>query len=155
MTKNDRKFMLLAIEQAQLARSIGEIPVGAVITDQNNNLISSGHNLRESTNDPTAHAEIIAIRQASEKLRSWRMENTTLYVTLEPCAMCIGAIVLARINRLVFGARDPKSGAVFSVYTIGSENKLNHDIKVTEAVLETECSNLLKDFFKVLRNTKD
>jgi len=151
MTENDRKFMLLAIEQAQLAGSIGEVPIGAVITDQNNNLISSGYNLRESSQDPTAHAEVIAIRNASDKLGSWRMEGTTLYVTLEPCAMCIGAIVLARIDRLVFGARDPKAGAVYSVFNIGTDTKLNHSIEVREGVLETECSALLKDFFSKLR----
>ena len=151
MTENDSKFMLLAIEQAQLAGSIGEVPIGAVITDQNNNLISSGYNLRESSQDPTAHAEVIAIRNASEKLGSWRMEETTLYVTLEPCAMCIGAIVLARIDRLVFGARDPKAGAVYSVFNIGTDTKLNHSVEVREGVLETECSALLKDFFSKLR----
>lgn len=151
MTDNDRKLMLLAIEQAQLAGSIGEVPIGAVITDQNNNLISTGHNLRETNQDPTAHAEIIAIRNASEKLQSWRMEGATLYVTLEPCAMCIGAIVLSRIRKLVFGARDSKAGAVFSIYNIGTDNKLNHSVEVIEGVLETECSNLLKDFFKALR----
>lgn len=151
MTENDIKFMLLAIEQAQLAGSIGEVPIGAVITDQYNNLISSGYNLRESSQDPTAHAEVIAIRNASEKLGSWRMEGTTLYVTLEPCAMCIGAIVLARIDRLVFGARDPKAGAVYSVFNIGTDTKLNHSVEVREGVLETECSALLKDFFSKLR----
>ncbi|MGB3365181.1 MAG: tRNA adenosine(34) deaminase TadA [Thermodesulfobacteriota bacterium] len=151
MTENDRKFMLLAIEQAQLAGSIGEVPIGSVITDQNHHLISTGHNLRESSHDPTAHAEIIAIRQASEKLQSWRMEGATLYVTLEPCTMCIGAIVLARISRLVFGARDPKAGAVYSVYNIGTDDKLNHNVEVIEGVCETECSDLLKDFFKDLR----
>jgi tRNA(adenine34) deaminase len=151
MTENDTKFMLLAIEQAHLAGSIGEVPIGAVITDQNNNLISSGHNLRETSQDPTAHAEIIAIRKASEKLGSWRMEGTTLYVTVEPCAMCIGAIVLARIDRLVFGARDPKAGAVYSVFNIGTDTKLNHSVEVREGVLETECSALLKDFFSKIR----
>ena len=151
MTDNDRKFMFLAIEEAQLAGSIGEVPVGAVITDLNHNLISSGHNLRETTKDPTAHAELIAIRKASEKLKSWRIEGATLYVTLEPCVMCMGAIVLARISRLVFGARDPKAGAVYSVYNIGSDKKLNHNVEVVEGVLETECSALLKDFFSELR----
>ena len=151
MTENDRKFMLLAIEQAQLAGSIGEVPIGAVITDQYNNLISYGYNLRESSQDPTAHAEVITIRNASEKLGSWRMEGTTLYVTLEPCAMCIGAIVLARIDRLVFGARDPKAGAIYSVFNIGTDTKLNHSVEVREGVLETECSALLKDFFSKLR----
>ena len=143
--------MLLAIEEAQLAGSIGEVPIGSVITDKDNNIISSGYNLREKNQDPTAHAEIIAIRQASEKLQSWRMDGTTLYVTLEPCAMCIGAIVLARISRLVFGARDTKAGAVYSVYNIGTDNKLNHSVEVIEGVLETQCSDLLKEFFKTLR----
>lgn len=151
MTDNDRKFMLLAIEQAQIARGIGEVPIGAVIVDKDNALLSSGHNLRETHQDPTAHAEIIAIRKASEKMGSWRMEGTTLYVTLEPCAMCIGAIVLSRISRLVFGARDSKAGAVFSVYNIGVDNKLNHNLEVIEGLFETECSNLLKEFFQTLR----
>ncbi|MFA9408417.1 MAG: tRNA adenosine(34) deaminase TadA [Candidatus Dadabacteria bacterium] len=151
MTDKDKKFMLLAIEEAQLAGSIGEVPIGSVITDKDNNIISSGYNLREKNQDPTAHAEIIAIRRASEKLQSWRMDGTTLYVTLEPCAMCIGAIVLARISRLVFGARDTKAGAVYSVYNIGTDNKLNHSVEVIEGVLETQCSDLLKEFFKTLR----
>ena len=148
MTDNDRKFMLLAIEQAQIAGSIGEVPVGAVVVDQDNNILASTHNLRETKQDPTAHAEIVAIREVSEKTGSWRMDGMTLYVTLEPCAMCIGAIVLARISRLVFGARDSKAGAVFSVYNIGVDNKLNHQVEVIEGVYELECSNLLKDFFK-------
>ena len=114
MTENDRKFMLLAIEKAQIAGSIGEVPIGCIITDINNNVIASGYNLRESNHDPTAHAEIIAIKNASEKLGSWRLDDCSLYVTIEPCSMCMGAIVLARINRLVFGARDSKAGAVFS-----------------------------------------
>ena len=151
MTDNDRKFMLLAIEQAQIAGSIGEVPVGAVIVDQDNQILASAHNLRETNQDPTAHAEIVAIRKASETAGSWRMDGTTLYVTLEPCAMCMGAIVLARITRLVFGARDPKAGAVFSVYNIGIDEKLNHGIEVIEGVYELECSSLLKDFFKTRR----
>jgi tRNA(adenine34) deaminase len=151
MTDNDRKFILLAIEQAQLAGSMGEVPIGAVITDKDNNLISSGYNLRESNHDPTAHAEIIAIKKASQKLSSWRLDGATLYVTIEPCPMCMGAIVLSRINRLVFGARDPKAGSVFSLYNIGTDNKLNHNVEVKEGVCEIECSNLLREFFKTLR----
>jgi len=151
MTDYDKKFILLAIEQAQLARSIGEVPIGAIITDKDNNLISSGYNLREINHDPTAHAEIIAIKKASEKLNSWRLDGCTLYVTIEPCPMCMGAIVLARINRLVFGERDPKAGSVFSLYNIGTDNKLNHNVEVKEGVCEIECSNLLREFFKALR----
>jgi len=151
MTDYDRKFMLLAIEQAQLAGSMDEVPIGAVITDKDNNLISSGYNLRESNHDPTAHAEIIAIKNAAKKLNTWRLDGTTLYVTIEPCPMCMGAIVLSRINRLVFGARDPKAGSVFSLYNIGTDNKLNHNVEVKEGVCEMECSNLLKEFFQTLR----
>ena len=151
MTKDDEKFMRLAIEQASIAGRIGEVPIGAVITDGADNIVSRGYNLRESQNDPTAHAEIIAIRKAGEATGSWRLEGSTIYVTLEPCVMCIGAIILARINRLVFGARDPKAGAVFSVYEIGSDRRLNHTVEVTEGVCAGECSALLKDFFSALR----
>ena len=152
MIKNDdEKFMRLAIEQASMAGRIGEVPIGAVITDGADNIVSRGYNLRESQNDPTAHAEIIAIRKAGEATGSWRLEDSTIYVTLEPCVMCIGAIILARINRLVFGARDPKAGAVFSVYEIGSDRRLNHTVEVTEGVCAGECSALLKDFFSALR----
>lgn len=147
----DEKYMRLAIEQAEIAGRIGEVPIGAVITDKAGRLISSGHNLRESTNDPTAHAEIIAIKKAGEELSSWRLDGATIYVTIEPCVMCMGAIILARIGRLVYGARDPKAGAVISVYNIGCENKLNHRIEFTEGVCGNECSNLLKDFFRSLR----
>lgn len=149
---DDEKYMRLAIEQAEIAGRIGEVPIGAVITDKSQKIISTAHNLRESTNDPTAHAEIIAIKRAGEKLGSWRLDGATIYVTVEPCVMCIGAIVLARIRRLVFGARDPKAGAVVSLYAIGSDNKLNHKIEYTEGVSVNDCSNLLKDFFKSLRS---
>jgi tRNA(adenine34) deaminase len=149
--KDDEKFMRLAIEQAQIASRMGEVPVGAVITDSSGKIVSTGYNLRESGNDPTAHAEIEAIRKAGEVFRSWRLEGSTIYVTIEPCLMCMGAIILARIVRLVFGARDPKAGAVFSVYDIGNDRRLNHAVEVTEGVCMEECSNLLKDFFKTLR----
>ena len=153
MIKNDdEKFMRLAIEQARIAGRIGEVPIGAVVTDGAGKVISSGYNLRESQNDPTAHAEIIAIRKAGEEYGSWRLEGSSIYVTVEPCVMCMGAIILARINRLVFGTRDPKAGAVFSIYEIGSDRRLNHTVEVTEGVCAGECSALLKDFFKTLRN---
>ncbi len=152
----DDKFMRLAIEQAQLAGRIGEVPIGAVITDKNNNVLSSGYNLRETKHDPTAHAEIIAIRSGASKSRGWRLNNSTLYVTIEPCAMCMGAIVLARIERLVFGARDPKAGAVFSVYNIGQDNnKLNHSVEVKEGVRGDECAGLIKEFFRTLRRKNE
>lgn len=150
---DDEKFMRLAIEQAEIAGRMGEVPIGAVITDNSHCIISTGYNLREHTNDPTAHAEIIAIKNAGEKLASWRLEGTTIYVTVEPCVMCIGAIILARIRRLVFGARDPKTGAVVSVYNIGSDHRLNHAVDISKGVCEDECSKLLKDFFKTLRKS--
>ena len=148
---DDEKYMRLAIEQAEIAGRIGEVPIGAVVVDKSQKILSCAHNLRESRHDPTAHAEIIAIRKAGGKLDSWRLDGTTIYVTVEPCVMCIGAIILARISRLVFGARDPKAGAVISVYEIGCDDKLNHKIEYTEGVLVKDCSHLLKDFFKSLR----
>ena len=152
MTNNDdEKFMRLAIEQAQIAGRIGEVPIGDVITDGGGNIVSSGYNLREAGNDPTAHAEVIAIRKAGEAFGSWRLEGAAIYVTIEPCLMCMGAVILARIGRLVFGARDPKAGAVFSVYDLGNDRRLNHTVEVTEGVCMEECSSLLKDFFKTLR----
>jgi tRNA(adenine34) deaminase len=154
MTKNeDERFMRLAIEQARIAGRMGEVPIGAVITDGEDKVISSGYNLREAGNDPTGHAEIIAIKKAGEALGSWRLEGSVLYVTIEPCLMCMGAIILARIKRLVFGARDPKAGAVFSVYEIGNDRRLNHTVEVTEGICAEECSALLKDFFKTLRKS--
>lgn len=150
---DDERFMRLAIEQAEIAGRIGEVPIGAVITDSSEQLISTGHNLRERTNDPTAHAEIIAIRKAGEKLQSWRLEGATIYITVEPCVMCIGAIILARIRRLVFGAKDPKAGAVSSVYSLGADSRLNHIVEITEGICEEECSNMLKDFFRNLRKS--
>jgi tRNA(adenine34) deaminase len=154
MTKNeDERFMRLAIEQARIAGRMGEVPIGAVITDGEDKVVSSGYNLREAGNDPTGHAEIIAIKKAGEALGSWRLEGSVLYVTIEPCLMCMGAIILARIKRLVFGARDPKAGAVFSVYEIGNDRRLNHAVEVTEGICAGECSALLTDFFKTLRKS--
>ncbi len=154
MTKNeDERFMRLAIEQARIAGRMGEVPIGAVITDGEDKVVSSGYNLREEGNDPTGHAEIIAIKKAGEALGSWRLEGSVLYVTIEPCLMCMGAVILARIKRLVFGARDPKAGAVFSVYEIGNDRRLNHTVEVTEGIYAEECSALLKDFFKTLRKS--
>lgn len=147
----DEKFIRLAIEEALEAGRMGEVPIGAVITDASQNVISSAHNLREQSNDPTAHAEVLALRKASAKLGSWRLEGCTIYVTLEPCAMCMGAIVLSRVKRLVFGARDPKAGAVVSLYSIGTDEKLNHRVEYTEGVLGKECSDILKKFFSSLR----
>ncbi len=149
----DEYLMRLALAEALKAKSIGEVPIGAVV-EKDGELISGAYNLCEASSDPTAHAEILAIREAAKKLGNWRLTGATLYVTVEPCAMCIGAIVLARIKRVVFGVRDPKAGAVLSIYNIGLDKKLNHFVEVKEGVLRDECANLLRDFFKNIRAGK-
>jgi len=148
---SDEAFMRLAYEEAIRAGLSGEVPVGAVLVGNDKEIISRAHNLCETSFDPTAHAEIIAIREAAKKHQSTRINQSTIYVTLEPCSMCIGAIVLARLRRLVFGAGDPKSGAVVSNYNIGSDGRLNHIVEVSGGVLERECAQLLRDFFQGLR----
>ena len=146
----DRKFMEIALEEAQKALSIGEVPVGAVLV-QDGNIITRGHNQREWRQDPTAHAELIVIQEAADKLRSWRLVDTTLYVTLEPCLMCAGAMLQARIPRLVLGTRDPKAGACGSLYTVHKDSRLNHQIDIVYGIKEKACRNILKDFFQQLR----
>jgi tRNA(adenine34) deaminase len=139
--------MLLALEQARLAARHGDVPVGAVVVDQAGNALAAAGNEREIRHDPTAHAELLALRDASRRLQSWRLTGHTLVVTLEPCAMCAGALVLARVARLVFGAFDPKAGAVSSLFDVVRDPRLNHRVEVRGGVLEAECSALLKDFF--------
>jgi tRNA(adenine34) deaminase len=139
--------MLLALEQARLAARHGDVPVGAVVVDQAGNALAAAGNEREIRHDPTAHAELLALRDASKRLQSWRLTGHTLVVTLEPCAMCAGALVLARVARLVFGAFDPKAGAVSSLFDVVRDPRLNHRVEVRGGVLEAECSALLKDFF--------
>jgi len=139
--------MLLALDQARLAARHGDVPVGAVVIDQAGNALAAAGNEREIRHDPTAHAELLALRAASRRLQSWRLTGLTLVVTLEPCTMCAGALVLARIARLVFGAFDPKAGAVSSLFDVVRDPRLNHRVEVRGGVLETECSALLKDFF--------
>jgi tRNA(adenine34) deaminase len=146
----DLAFMRLAIEEARLAPQLGEIPVAAVLV-QNGRPLASAHNFREVRQDPTAHAEMIVIRQAAEQLGSWRLTGTTLYVTLEPCAMCAGAIVQSRISRLVFGAWDPKAGACGSIFDIPADRRLNHRVDVAGGVLAEESQRLLQEFFRGLR----
>jgi tRNA(adenine34) deaminase len=147
---SDRHFMHLALGEASRAPALGEIPVAAVLVHQNE-IVASSHNFREVWQDPTAHAEMIVIRKAAERLGSWRLTDTTLYVTLEPCPMCAGAIVQSRIARLVFGARDPKAGACGSIFDIPAERRLNHRVLVTGGVLEAESQALLQEFFRHLR----
>ena len=150
LAEQDTGFMQQALAEAEIAKSMGEVPIGAVLV-QSGRIIGRGHNLRETSNDPTTHAEMVAIRQAADALDSWRLLDTTLYVTLEPCVMCMGAIILARIPRLVYACRDPRAGAVGSIYDLSSDRRFNHAVDVTEGVLVEECSTLLKDFFKQLR----
>lgn len=142
--------MRLALEEAAKASSRGEIPIGAVIIREGE-ILAKAHNYREIWQDPTAHAEIVAIRAAASTLGSWRLTETTLYVTVEPCTMCIGAVILARIPRLVFGARDPKAGACGSVFDLAADYRLNHRVLVTGGLLEEDCQALLQQFFRRLR----
>jgi tRNA(adenine34) deaminase len=148
---SDEAFMRLAYDEAVRAGQRGEVPVGAVLVGNDKDIISRAHNLCETSFDPTAHAEIIAIREAAKKYQSIRINEGTIYVTLEPCSMCIGAIVLARLKRLVYAADDLKSGAVVSNYNIGSDGRLNHIVEVSGGVMERQCAQLLRDFFQGLR----
>jgi tRNA(adenine34) deaminase len=146
-----RRMMALALSQARLAAELGEVPVGAVIVDPAGQVIAQSHNRREIDQDPLAHAEILAIRQAASVLRSWRLIDTTLYVTLEPCPMCAGAIVNARIPLVVYGCDDPKAGAVRTLYALLEDPRLNHRAEVIKGVLAEEAAALLKEFFARLR----
>lgn len=146
----DESFMRAAIAEAKVAASAGEVPVGALVV-QGGEVIGRGLNRPVQSNDPTAHAEIVALRAAAEAIRNYRLNDTTLYVTLEPCAMCAGAMLHARISRLVFGAYDPKAGAAGSVLDLCDDRRLNHRIEVNGGLLEDQCSGLLKAFFAAKR----
>jgi len=150
---DDTTYMQAAIAEAELARAKGEVPIGAVLVHEGQ-VIGRGHNLRETSNDPTTHAEMVAIRQAAEAIGHWRLLETTLYVTLEPCVMCMGAIILARIPRLVYACRDPRAGAAGSIYDFARDERFNHQVEVTEGVLGEECSTMLSGFFQELRAGK-
>ena len=142
-----------ALREAQKAADLDEVPVGAVIV-QNGEVIGRGCNLRETSQDPTDHAEMIAIRKAARNTGFWRLCDCTLYVTLEPCVMCMGAIILARIPRLVYGCRDPRVGAAGSIYNLAADERFNHRVEVTEGVEEEACSQILSAFFSKLRQRK-
>lgn len=146
----DEEMMLLAIEEAKKAAEIGEVPVGAVIVDEAGEIIATGHNLRETENRPTAHAEIVAIEKAALVRKSWRLTGCTLYVTLEPCPMCAGAIINSRLKRVVYGAFDENMGACASVTTL-MDNNFGYKPLVRSRVLEKECGDLMSGFFKKLR----
>ena len=148
----DLTFMRIALEEAARAPAVGEVPIAAVIV-RDSQVLAQTHNYRELWQDPTAHAEVIAIRAAAAALSTWRLNDTTIYVTVEPCSMCIGAIILARIPRVVFGAWDPKAGACGSVFDLPIEPRLNHRVAITGGILEQESQALLQKFFKELRET--
>ena len=148
--ENDNRFMQIAIDEAGKAALFGEVPIGAVIVSEGE-VIAKAHNQRESLADPTAHAEILAIQQAAGKLNRWRLVGCQMYVTKEPCPMCAGAIYQARLERLVYGAADKKAGAAGTLYNIVDDQRLNHQVEVTQGVLEKDCRSLLQDFFKEKR----
>lgn len=151
--EKDEEFMQEALNEAIKAYELKEIPIGAIIV-RNGEVIGRGHNLKETLKDATLHAEISAIKNACNNLKGWRLPGCTMYVTLEPCSMCAGALVNARVEKLVIGARDLKTGACGSVLNIVQMDKLNHQVDVVFGVMEEECSSLLSDFFKELRKNK-
>ena len=153
LEKSHEYWMQRAIAEAGKAEGKDEVPIGCVIV-RDGRIIARGHNLRETSQDPAAHAELIAIRKAARKLASWRLLNCTLYVTLEPCTMCMGAIILARIPTVVFGCYDPKGGAAGSLYDFSNDPRLNHSVALLPRILESECSGLLSSFFAALRARK-
>lgn len=151
---DDEKWMRRALELADEAALRGETPIGAVIIDREGGCVAEASNLKESVSDPLGHAEILVIREAAKKLGRWRLSGCTLYVTLEPCTMCAGAIIHARLDRVVFATPDPKAGAVHSLYTILADPRLNHSPQVSSGVLQEEASDQLRTFFRALREKR-
>ncbi len=147
MNDFDLVFMQLALSEARLALEAGDVPVGAVVV-VDGEVVARAHNRREELSDPTAHAEVLALRAAGEKLGRWRLPDATVYITKEPCVMCAGAMMHARVARVVYGAQDPKYGAAWSIYNILDDDRLNHRAAVTSGVLADECLSLLKGFFE-------
>jgi len=150
MLKTDEDFMRMALAEAEEAATLGEAPVGAVLViDQE--VVAAAHNMRETWQDPSAHAELLVVREAAARLGRWRLQDAAVYVTLEPCLMCAGALVLARVGRLVYGCKDPKAGVLGSVYDVVRDGRLNHSFRITPNVLENECRTMLTAFFQKLR----
>lgn len=147
---NDEKYMRLALNEAQKAFDLGEVPIGAVVVFDGQ-VISAGHNMRESWHDATAHAEMLVIKAACLKLGRWRLSGATLYVTIEPCPMCAGGLVMSRMDRVVYGSADYKAGAVESIFNVVNHRALNHRLAVTAGVLGDECRELMKNFFRQRR----
>ena len=153
MTKDER-YMKIAIEEAQKACALDEVPIGAIAV-VNDQILNTAHNLREATNNPLGHAELLLLEKLSRQSEDWRLDHATIYVTCEPCIMCIGAMLQARIPRVVFGCFDPKAGACGSLYNLAEDKRLNHQIEVTSGVLADECGKLLTDFFRKLRKNSE
>lgn len=151
--ENEKKYMEFAIEEAKKARSIDEVPIGAIIV-LDGKIIAKASNRRETEQNATAHAEIIAIQDACRKLGTWRLENAELYVTLEPCPMCSGAIILSRIKKVVYGASDPKAGCAGTLMNLLADSRFNHQSEVVSGILAEECGELLSQFFRELRRKK-
>ncbi|NIP39239.1 MAG: nucleoside deaminase [Candidatus Dadabacteria bacterium] len=149
--KNDQYFMSLALQEAKKAKSVGEVPVGCIIADSDGKIASKGHNLCEKQNDPTAHAEIVAIRKLSKKTQSWRLEGKSIYCTLQPCLMCMGAIVNSRIERLVYGTDDPRLLEINYIYELEDIYPPVKKLQITKNILKEDCALMLKEFFSTLR----
>ena len=154
MKQEDAFYMHAALAEADQAYALGEVPIGAVLVDEAGEIVARGHNLRERDHDATAHAEMIAIRAACERLGRWRLSGLTLYVTIEPCPMCAGAIVMSRVDRVVYGGTDRKAGACESLFNIPGHPALNHHPEVTAGVLAEECAGIMKRFFRERRARK-
>ena len=151
MNMNHGKMMKIALNEAEKARRLGEVPIGALVVADRNQVMAAEHNRTITLNDPTAHAEILALRTAAAKIGNYRLLNTTLYVTVEPCPMCMGAAIHARVSRVVFGARDPKWGAAGSLYDFSNDLRFNHQPKIIEGICEVECKALMQNFFREKR----
>lgn len=150
-TENDTYYMKLALDLARRAFHRGEVPVGALVVGPDG-ILGRGHNLRQTLQTPIAHAEMLALHRTSRNLSSWRLpDDVTLYSTLEPCVMCAGALIQARVSRLVYGAKDPKGGAIHSLFNVAEDTRLNHQVSVTAGILEAECGQILRDFFSMRR----
>jgi tRNA(adenine34) deaminase len=152
--QTDNDFMRIALDEAREAYRCGEVPVGAVLVHKGN-ILAQAHNSPITKNDPSAHAEMLVLRQAGEKIGNYRLAEAQLYITLEPCVMCAGAIVQARLARVIFGARDPKCGAVVSLYNVLNDERLNHQVEITEGILREECGEILSRFFQQKRIKDD
>ena len=151
MDTNHIALMKKALDEAMAARQKGEVPIGAVLVADNQQILAAEHNRTITLNDPTAHAEILALRSAAAKIDNYRLLNTTLYVTVEPCPMCMGAAIHARVSQVIFGARDPKWGAAGSLYDFAADPRFNHQPKIIKGIFEADCKRLLQDFFRQKR----